>query len=343
MTTPFNPPPLLRNAHVQTLLSSTWPRKGWVARRARHLRAGADEVILHCSGGVRLHGLYNAAPGQCRGLAILLHGWEGCAESSYQLSTANALFAAGYDVFRLHLRDHGPSYHLNPELFNSARLQEVVDAVGEIQRRYPRDRTFLAGHSLGGNFALRIAARAPAEKIRLARVVAVCPVLDPARTMDALANGSQIYHRYFVHRWKRTLSAKLEHYPELGYGSSLLGMQTLAEMNDYFVPNFTEFDDPTSYFSAYALTGNTLAGLQVPSHLITSLDDPIIPADDLERLAGSDCLTIETTPYGGHCGFLMNWRLEGWIEHRFLELFAEPDQTACPARPGHATGSRSPH
>jgi predicted alpha/beta-fold hydrolase len=319
--TPFNPPRLLRNAHVQTLASSTWPRKWFIARRARPMSSRADDVVLQCQDGIRLHGLYNASTGPSRGLAILLHGWEGCAESSYQLSTACTLSDAGFDVFRLHLRDHGPSHHLNPELFNSTRLQEVVDAVGEIQRRYPRDRTFLAGHSLGGNFALRIAAQAPANGLQLDGVVAVCPVLDPLRTMHALENGSQIYHRYFVHRWKRSLSIKLEHYPELGYGDSLLAMQSLGEMNDYFVPNYTDFDDAPSYFRAYALTGDTLAGLDVPCQLITSLDDPIIPADDLDALARSEHLTVETTPWGGHCGFLMNWRLEGWIERRFLEIF----------------------
>ncbi len=319
--TPFNPPLLLRNAHLQTLVSSTWPRKWFIALRARDLTRRAVDVVLECGDGIRLHGLYNGCPRDSRGLVILLHGWEGCAESSYQLSTARVLSEAGYDVFRLHLRDHGPSHHLNPELFNSTRLQEVLDAVGEVQRLYPRPKTFLAGHSLGGNFALRIAARAPAGNLHLDRVVAVCPVLDPLRTMDALENGSKIYHRYFVRRWKRSLKTKLAHYPELGYGDSLLAMQTLGEMNDYFVPNYTDFEDPVSYFNAYALTGDTLADLAVPSHLITSLDDPIIPADDLERIAGSDCLTIETTPHGGHCGFLMNWRLQGWIERRFLEIF----------------------
>jgi hypothetical protein len=319
--TPFTPPALLRNAHVQTLVSSTWPRKWFIARRAKRLSEQAEDVVLQCEDGIRLHGLYNGGTGSGSCLVILLHGWEGCAESSYQLSTACTLLEAGFDVFRLNLRDHGPSHHLNPELFNSTRLQEVIDAVVEIQRRYPRERTFLAGHSLGGNFALRIAARAPGAKLRLDQVVAVCPVLDPVRTMDALENGSPIYHRYFVHRWKRSLATKLEHFPELGYGESLLTMQTLGEMNDFFVPNYTDFEDPLSYFSAYALTGDTLANLQVPSQLITSLDDPIIPADDLEKIAPSDFLTIETTEYGGHCGFMMNWRLEGWIDRRFLELF----------------------
>jgi uncharacterized protein len=317
----FEPPALLRNAHVQTLISST-PLRSWpLQRRTRALQSSAKDVVLTCSDGIRLHGLYNAHSSPTRGLAILLHGWEGDADSSYQLSNAHTLHSAGFDVFRLHLRDHGPSHALNPELYNSTRLQEVMDAVAEVLKRYPHDKNFLAGHSLGGNFSLRLAARAPEQGIKLDRVVAVCPVLDPWCTMQALENGSQIYHKYFVHRWKRSLKIKLEHFPELGYGDSLLEMETLADMNEYFVPHYTGFDDPQSYYNAYALTGDTLANLKIPSHLILSQDDPMIPCDDLERIARTEALTIETPRHGGHCGFLMNWRLDGWIDQRLLELF----------------------
>ncbi|NCF18816.1 MAG: alpha/beta fold hydrolase [Haliea sp.] len=316
----FNPPRTLRNAHLQTLVSSSFLRKWPLRWKARHLARQAEDVILQCSDGIRLHGLYNPQPAPAQGLAILLHGWEGCAESSYQISTALTLQRAGFDVFRLHLRDHGPSHRLNPELFNSSRLQEVLDAVKEVQRLYPHDDYYLAGHSLGGNFALRIAARAPEESISLRQVVAVCPVLDPLRTMNELENGSQIYHQYFLRRWKRSLAIKLEHFPELGYGDSLLAMQSLGDMNAYFVPHHTGFSDPESYYNAYALTGDTLAGLSVPAHIILSQDDPMIPADDLEKLAASDSLTVETPHYGGHCGFLKDWRLRGWIDDRLLEL-----------------------
>lgn len=316
----FDPPRSLRNAHLQTLLSSAFLRQWSLNWKTRDLARQAEEVILQCSDGIRLHGLYNPHTAPTRGLAILLHGWEGCAESSYQVSTTLTLHRAGFDVFRLHLRDHGPSHCLNPELFNSTRLQEVLDAVKEVQRLYPHEQNYLAGQSLGGNFALRIAAQAKDASIGLDRVVAVCPVLNPLRTMNELENGNQIYHKYFLRRWKRSLAIKLEHYPELGYGESLLDMQSLSEMNAYFVPHHTGFNDPKSYYDAYALTGDTLEGLTVPSHIILSQDDPMIPAEDLERLAHPPALTIETPRYGGHCGFLKDWRLRGWIDDRLLEL-----------------------
>jgi hypothetical protein len=319
---PFEPPRALRNPHLQSILSSLPPRRQLVRWHARHLQRKALDVVLQCRDGIRLHGLYNPHPEPRRGLAILLHGWEGSAQSNYQLSVASALHDAGFDLFRLHLRDHGPSHHLNPELFNSTRLQEVIDAVLEVQRLYPHPRYFMVGFSLGGNFALRVAAHAPQAGIRLHRVAAVCPVLSPLRTMAALEH-SGIYHRYFVRRWKRSLAEKLRHHPQLGYQDSLLRMRTLREMNAYFVPRHTDFPDPETYFSAYALTGDTLAGLSVPSHLITSRDDPIIPVEDLQHLARPAALQVEVTDWGGHCGYLMNWRLDSWVDRRIVELFRQ--------------------
>ena len=120
---------------------------------------------------------------------ILLHGWEGSAEANYVVSVGGLLYDAGFDVFRLNFRDHGDTFALNRELFHSCRIDEVVGAVAAIAARHPAERTFLVGHSLGGNFALRAAARAPAAGIDLTKVVAVCPVLRPQSTMRALEDG----------------------------------------------------------------------------------------------------------------------------------------------------------
>ena len=66
------------------------------------------------------------------------------------------LFAAGFDVFRLNFRDHGDTHHLNPGLFHSCRLEEVVHALADLQDRLQARRWCLAGFSLGGNFSLRV-------------------------------------------------------------------------------------------------------------------------------------------------------------------------------------------
>ena len=53
------------------------------------------EHIVDGGDGVRLHGLHSHLPGaDRRGLALLLHGWEGSSESSYMRHTAAHLLAA---------------------------------------------------------------------------------------------------------------------------------------------------------------------------------------------------------------------------------------------------------
>ena len=324
--TRFDPPRWLRNAHTQSILASAGPRRALARARARALLGASREEILDCGDGIRLHGEYAAAGAEAPGIAILIHGWHGHIGAAYLLTAAAALFDRGVSVFRLHLRDHGPSSHLNRELFNSVRLPEVVNAVARIAELHPHPRLFLGGFSLGGKFALRVALAAPQQQIPLTRVVAICPVLDPAHTMTVLGR-SPLYHGYFLRKWKRSMQEKLRHFPDYGFGAELETLRSLEDMNRFFVPRYTDFSDTQSYLAAYALTGDRLSGLQVPSHLITSADDPVIPASDLSRIARPAALQIEVTPHGGHCGFIRDWRLRGWAEQRMAGIFAAAAQS----------------
>ena len=125
----YRPPWWLRNGHVQTMLgSSPWRRR----RGAQALAATGARTTHHVvdgGEGVRLHGLHSVVPGvEPRGLALLLHGWEGSAESSYMHQTAAQFLLRGFATFRLNFRDHGDSHHLNEALFHSNRIDEVVHA-----------------------------------------------------------------------------------------------------------------------------------------------------------------------------------------------------------------------
>ena len=58
----------------------------------------------------------------------------------------------------------------------------------------------------------------------------------------------------------------------------------------------------------------------MPSHIVTSLDDPIIPVRGLAALARPPALSITVTRYGGHCGFFEQLRGPTWVERRILTL-----------------------
>jgi predicted alpha/beta-fold hydrolase len=318
---PFHPPRYLASAHVQSVLASSPMRKGFLKRRLRPLMERSQDVILDCGDGVRLHGYHAAGgPGQARGLVVLIHGWEGSAEAMYVMSTAQRLMEQGFDVFRLNLRDHGPSHHLNPELFHSNRIGEVVGAVGALAERYRPEALMLAGFSLGGNFCLRVAARAPAAGLDIRQVVAICPVLEPAHTLDALESGWALYRQYFVRKWRRSLRKKQLCFPDLYDFTEILQLGTLTEMTDYLVQHHTGFADLEEYLNGYALTRGALESLSVPSRIITTADDPMIPSSDLERVGRTHALTVTVTERGGHCGYVDTLGTTSWAERQICRL-----------------------
>jgi len=209
---PFRPPLLLRSRHMQTISATTGPRRLLRRNTWKALRRHARAVILDAGEGVRLSGLFSGHPDHSdepRDLVTILHGWEGSGNSLYVLSASGHLFNQGFDVFRLHLRDHGNSHALNREPFTCTSLREAVAALGSVHREFPHRRHFLVGFSLGGNFALRMALHTPAAGIELAKVVAICPVVLPHLTMEDLEAGFFVYHAYFLHKWKRSLRKKL--------------------------------------------------------------------------------------------------------------------------------------
>ncbi len=313
----FRPAPWLRNRHLQSMLASTSARRGPIARRAAPLVAAQREMLLECGGGVRLQCFRSSPAGGHGTPVVLLHGWEGSAESLYVLSLGQQLFARGFDVLRLNLRDHGATHHLNRELFHSCLLPEVIGAM--LALRSALDRPLrLVGFSLGGNFTLRVGAEAGAAGLDLARIIAVSPVLDPSDTLRALETGFIGYPLYFVRKWWRSLLKKQAAWPSHYDFTGLRRVRDLRLMTAELIRRFTHFGSLEEYLEGYAITGQRLAALSVPSTIITSLDDPIIPAGGLQRLARPPSLRIVVTRFGGHCGFLDRLTGPTWVERRVL-------------------------
>jgi len=326
----FRPRRWLRGAHFQTILSSLPPRRARVERRAIPVRAASDELLLDCGDGAVLQA-FHASPAK-RGrepgkrLAVLLHGWEGSADSTYVLSAAQTLFDLDFEVVRLNLRDHGATHHLNRDLFHSCRLPEVVGAVRSLATRFAGMPMVLGGFSLGGNFMLRVAADREARDLPLQRVLAISPVLDPAVTMTTLERGWPLYHSYFVRKWSRSLAKKQQAWPDHYDFDDLLRVRSLREMTRQLVQRHTEYPSMDEYLAGYAITGNRLTTLAAPATVLTSLDDPIIEAVDLARLARTPRLEIVTTAHGGHCGFLENLSGTSWTDARLVKLLSpNPD------------------
>lgn len=310
----FRPAPGLGSPHLQSLLNSSSLRGRLIRRRARALLAAEQEWLMDGGGGTRLIGHYSAQPGERLGVAVLLHGWEGSSRSNYMLSTGSRLFAEGFDVFRLNFRDHGESHHLNPGIFHSCRLDEVLRALGDFQERTGARDWAIAGFSLGGNFTLRVALNAPDRGLSVGRAVAVCPVINPANALLAMEQGPGLYEAYYNRKWGRSLRKKQAHFPHDYDYESWFELQGMREKTRFFATRYYDFPDLESYFEGYSVAGPKLAELAVDTTILTAADDPVIPVADIDTLPDNPSLEVLVTEKGGHCGYIKNWRLESWAE-----------------------------
>jgi uncharacterized protein len=310
--TPFVPPVGLRNAHLQTVLSSLKIR----TLGRKQLDWKAREVLVDAGDGIRLLGFYTGQEaGSSRGLILLLHGWEGGADSTYMQTTGDGFYRKGYDIFRLNLRDHGGSHHLNEGLFNSSLIEEThraVQKVAELNENLP---FFLVGFSLGGNFAMRIALRHGPYPIRnLRHVFAISPVLDPQKATNAMDGGLFVYRSYFLKKWKKSLLRKQSLFPHRYNFNDLMKCKTLMEITDRILPRYSPYQTAQEYFQTYTLTGRSFSELSVPLLILTAADDPIIPVEDFFALEENHQFRVLVERHGGHCGFLHDYRLHAWFE-----------------------------
>ena len=199
---------------------------------------------------------------------ILLHGWEGSAESTYVLHSGRYLYDQGYNVFRLNFRDHGNTHHLNEGVFYAILLDEVFNAVKTASGLKSPSRVFLMGFSLGGNFALRIARRCSDDTIEnLRHVVAVSPAIDPGKATDAL-DASLLLRWYFLKKWRRSLALKQKLYPHLYDFGDIMNLETLRALTDALLKKYSSYKDTHEYFMGYTLTGESMKALSIPTNII---------------------------------------------------------------------------
>ena len=202
-------------------------------------------------------------------------------------------------------------------------LDEVVAATVEIQKRWHRPGTplVLAGFSLGGNFALRVALAAPEAGLGLDHVVSVCPVIDPAQGLFSLETAPWMYHWYFMRKWRGSLKRKQRLFPDEHFFKTRELHQGLRELTSTLIQRRTDFGTLDNYLEGYSVAGAHMADMQVPTTILTARNDPVIPVSDFEKLTVSSQVELDIAEHGGHCGFLMDWHFHSFTDDYIAARF----------------------
>jgi uncharacterized protein len=324
---PFEPHPLLRNPHAQTIAAALWLR-----RFPRLPAATPREFEVEPDTRIRGDCHWQAVPSDHPTL-VLVHGLEGSSQSGYMLGLAERAFQTGWNAVRLNQRNCGGTESLTSTLYNSGLSGDYRAVLRELIEKDSLPEIFFAGYSMGGNLVLKMAGElAENAPPQLRAVAAICPSADLSACADAVAlPQNYIYQKRFVDGLKRRMKVKARLFPGKFDLSQMPGVRTLREFDDVITAVHCGFRDAADYYarsSAFKVAGN----IRVPTLILTSRDDPFVPFASFRGAAldRNPNITLDVPGNGGHCAFISRYggAERFWAEGRTMEFFTEHDHLA---------------
>jgi len=259
---------------------------------------------------------------------LSLHGLNGSSDAHYMKGLAAKAFARGMNVVRLNQRNCGGTEHLARGLFHSGLTADAAHVVDELSTVDGLRAIAVAGYSLGGNLALKLAgeygAYPPATVIGVAAVSPIIEIEECTRALERRENF--LYEWNFVKDLKRRMRRKNECAPGAYDVSKLASIKTVREFDAvYTAPHFGFRSAEDYYYRASAM--RVIDRITVPALIITSEDDPFVPSQPFSdpKVTGNPHIDLRVSPHGGHCGFVGARSAEDdgyWAETQIVDFVA---------------------
>jgi predicted alpha/beta-fold hydrolase len=360
--TDFTPRRWLANGHLQTILGNYLPRPD-------HLPAPVTEIVEVAPAtdeiaSANLICLCHWQPEPLRSTAltaIIVHGLEGSARSQYVVGNANKLWAAGYNIVRMNMRNCGGVKYWDgerpediykpladvqaepaaidpdsicPTLYHSGLSNDVRAVAQYFVRTRGLSQLAIIGYSMGGNMVLKLAGELGDDPMREIRAcVAVSPATDLAACADMLhKTANRGYEWKFLRALQRHFLHKVALYPDRYSAARVYNLHSIREFDEYITAYYMGFRGADDYYSSSSAS-RLINSIPIPALVLHALDDPFI------RLLPQTCssmrenpnVTLIETPHGGHCAFLGDANPAAnddgyWAEHtalRFLRTVAQ--------------------
>jgi predicted alpha/beta-fold hydrolase len=239
---------------------------------------------------------------------------------------ADKAFARGFSVILLNQRNCGGTEELAEGLYHSGLTADADHVLRELTSRDGIGQIVVAGYSLGGNLALKLAGDygdAPPRELR--GVCAVSPVMELAPCVDALERRQNVVYQWnFVRGLKARMRRKSRWHPGRFPIERLGEVRTVRQFDEIFTAPHFGFSGAADYYHR-ASAMRVIDRIRVPALVITAADDPFVPVGPFRdpHVTSNPHIEVIVTPHGGHCGFVGEARdgADGyWAEERIVEF-----------------------
>jgi len=238
---------------------------------------------------------------------LLLHGLEASSGAHYMRGMAAKAWARGFNIVRLNQRNCGGTEHLSRGLYHSGLTADPLAVLRELIAYDRLPRIAIAGYSLGGNLALKLAgelgASGPPE---LKSVGAVSPVMELESCVRAIERRQNYPYQWnFVRNLKGRLRRKARAFPNDWNLDRLGEIWTIRAFDEAYTAPHHGFAGASDYYHR-ASAMRVAHSIAIPALIVSAADDPFVPAEIFQdrAVANNPHVTVMVTPCGGHCGFV---------------------------------------
>ncbi len=301
MTPEYAPLPRWAGGHKMTLYAWAHPRRfpHLPPPVSRYFDVAPDARVL-----ARCH--WQANPKE-RPTVLLLHGLEGSSDAHYMRGMADKAWARGSNVVRLNQRNCGGTEHLSRGLYHSGLTHDPLCVLRELRDRDGLVAFGVAGYSLGGNLALKLAGELGASTFpEVKAFAAVSPVIELDTCMRALERRENcVYQWNFCRNLQGRMRRKARMFPDAFDLTGLWKVWSIRAFDDRYTAPHHGFDGASDYYHR-ASAMRVIDRVARPAMILSAADDPFVPSEIFRapEVAGNPHLRTIVTRHGGHCGFV---------------------------------------
>lgn len=259
-------------------------------------------------------------------IVVLLHGFEGSANSHYARGMLKKIQSEGWRGVVIHFRGCSGEHNRLLRSYHSGETGDLSCVIENLMKREPATEFVAIGYSLGGNVLLKWLGET-GDKNPLKAAIAVSVPFDLDKAAKRLQRGfSRFYQWYFLRSLRRRLARKFSRVPPPMDPGYLYLVRTLREFDTYFTAPIYGFRDADEYYTTTS-SRQYLRGITVPTLILHAKDDPFMTEDVIPTVSElSPAVNLEVTKAGGHVGFVSGkfpWRPVYWLEERVPLYFRQ--------------------
>jgi predicted alpha/beta-fold hydrolase len=313
----FSPAWWLPGPHLPT----AWGKFG---RRRPPVHDRTERVITPDGDHITL-----ARMGQIRGGVphlLVLHGLEGKLTAKYAHGLLDQAKRLGWTGDLMMFRTCDGEMNSARRLYHSGETSDVDFIIRKkLLREDPDLRLMIVGVSLGGNVLLKwLGEQGSSVPQQVERAAGVSVPFDLEAGSIFMEKGiSPAYTSHFLKTLSAKTVAKLQQYPDLCNIDELRACRTFRDFDDLVTGPVHGFADSHDYYTQCSSI-RFIEHIEVPTFLISSWNDPFLPAETLERVRSivstKPNLHLELTATGGHVGWIEGtpWSQRYYMEERVV-------------------------